>query len=330
MRLNPAICSRWPTGESAHRTRRSTRISTIDVQLPPVPLFRHHVEAIALKAVVGLLRPLPVDAASWVMGKLWRHVLPLGRRNRRTLCNLEHVLPELSAEERSKIAAGVRENLGRVFIEAFRLPEFSLDSSRFDLSGASLLADIARGNGNAVIASLHMGNWEACSGAAMQLGLKPAGVYRQLSNPIVEAGLAEARRSFYPMGLFCKRPNSDIARKVLSLVKAGGTLAILGDLRDEDGIELLFLGAPSWATTFPALVARITGAPLVAARLVRTGGVRFRAEAEVIAVPRTDDRRADIEEATRSLSQVFERWVREMPEQWLWTHKKWGRTEDAD
>eukprot|EP01037_Dinobryon_pediforme_P028308 gene28308-31526_t len=149
-----------------HRTGSSTRISTIDVRLPPVPQFRHHVEAIALKAVVGLLRPLPVDAASWLMGKLWRHVLPLGRRNQRTLRNLEYALPELSAEERLKIAAGVRENLGRVFIEAFRLPEFSLDPSRFDLTGASLLADIAQGNGNAVIASLHMGNWEACSGAA--------------------------------------------------------------------------------------------------------------------------------------------------------------------
>jgi KDO2-lipid IV(A) lauroyltransferase len=287
------------------------------------PEKRHFLELLALKMAIAAFSPLPVDQASWLMGKLWRHVLPFKRRNERTLSNLAYVMPHLTIEERKKIAADVRENFGRVFIEAFRLQEIADDEGRFDGSQAHDLKALISDGGGGVVASLHQGNWEASSTAAIQLGLRPAGVYRELTNPLVEALLLQHRTPFYPGGLFCKRPGSDVARRMLTIVKSGGTLAILADLRDDNGIHLDFLGKPSSASAFPAFVARMTGRPLLAGRLVRLGGVRFRTESEVVDVPMTDDRQADIAEATRRLAAVFERWIRENPEQWLWTHRKW-------
>jgi KDO2-lipid IV(A) lauroyltransferase len=209
------------------------------------------------------------------------------------------------------------------------LSEIVSDQSRFDLAGAELLSTIAKENGSCVIASLHQGNWEVCSSAAMQLGLRPAGVYRELTNPLVEAYILKARAPFYPLGLFCKRPGSDVARKLLSILKAGGTIAILADLRDDDGIHLDFLGKPSSANAFPAFLARMTGRPLIAGRIVRTHGVRFKGEVVEVAVPVTSDRQADIAEGTRRLAAVFEGWVRQNPEQWLWTHRKWELPNDS-
>jgi KDO2-lipid IV(A) lauroyltransferase len=294
------------------------------------PTTRHYFEDFALKLAVALFAPLSVDRASWLMGKLWRHILPFKRRNRRTLANLAYLMPHLTATERLHIAADVRENFGRVFIEAFRLKDIASDDSRFDLAGTDALRALTETNNGCVIASLHQGNWETCSSAAMKLGFKPAGVYRELTNPLVEAYLLKTRTPFYPGGLFCKRPGSDIARRLLSIVKTGGTVAILGDLRDDNGVHLDFLGKPSSANAFPAFLARMTGRPLFAGRMVRTGGVRFRGEAERIEVPVTDDKQADIAEATRRLAAVFERWVRETPEQWLWTHRKWDLPEDRE
>ena len=287
------------------------------------PEFRHYIEAFALKAAVIAFRPLSVDHASWLMGKLWRHVLPFNRRNRQALANLAFAMPQLTEAERKRIAADVRENYGRVFIEAFRLNEIVGNDSRFDLSGTDLLKQVVAEGGGCVIASLHQGNWEACTSAAMKLGLQPAGVYRELTNPIVEAYMLATRAPFYPAGLFCKRPGSDVARRLMSILKAGKSIAILADLRDDSGTHLEFLGHPSSATVFPAFMARMTGRPLIAGRIVRTGGVRFRGEVERIDVPMTDDKQADMAEATRRLSAVFERWIRENPEQWLWTHRKW-------
>jgi len=307
----------------------STLLSSTTTSEPHVtPEKRHYLEAFALKVAVALFKPLSVDHASWLMGKLWRHVLPFGRRNRRALANLALIMPQLTEPERRMIAAGVRENFGRVFIEAFRLEEIARDDSRFDLEGAQLLRRVAETGGGCIIASLHQGNWEACTSAAIKLGLSPAGVYRELTNPLAEAYMLEARAPFYPRGLFCKRPGSDIARRLITVLKAGGTIAMLSDLRDDSGVHLDFLGEPSSAIAGPAFLARMTGRPLLAGRVVRTGGVRFRGEAVAIEVPVTDDRQADIAEATRRLSQVFEGWVRENPEQWLWTHRKWDLPEE--
>jgi KDO2-lipid IV(A) lauroyltransferase len=292
------------------------------------PLLRHYLEAVALRAAVAAFSPLPVEQASWLMGKLWRHVLPFDRRNRRALANLAYAMPYLTTDERVRIAANVRENFGRVFIEAFRIDEIVKDQSRFDLRRTDLLRDIATSGSSCVMASLHQGNWEASSSAAMMLGLKPAGVYRELTNPIVEAYLLKTRAPYYPRGLFCKKPGSDVARRLLGILKGGDTVAILADLRDDSGIHLDFLGKPSSTTAFPAFLARMTGRPLIAGRIVRTGGVRFRGEVELVEVPVTSNRQDDIAEGTRRLAAVFERWIRDCPDQWLWTHRKWDLPDD--
>lgn len=286
--------------------------------------FRHHVEALALRAGVALFSLLPLDAASWVMGKLWRHVVPFRRRNDRALANLAYTMPHLSAGERKRIVDETRENFGRVFIEAFRLKEFVENPTRIDLSGAGLLKEMGERGENFVIASLHQGNWEVNSCALLRLGIAPAGVYRELSNPIVEVMVEKTRAPFYPRGLFCKRPGSDIARKLLTILKSGrDTVAMLADLRDSTGVPMDFLGRPSLVNPFPAFMARMTGRPLLVGRLVRTYGAHFRCEVERIEVPVTDDRQADILAATKHMNEVFERWIRTHPAQWMWTHRKW-------
>jgi KDO2-lipid IV(A) lauroyltransferase len=285
--------------------------------------FKHHVEAIALRVVIAVFAVLPIDAASWAMGKLWRYAIPFQRRNARAMANLAYTMPSLSKAERRAIVDEARENFGRVFIEAFRLKDILADETRIDLSDASLLDAMTAADTGFVIASLHQGNWEANTCALLRKGIEAAGVYRQLSNPIVEVLVETNRAPFYPLGLLCKRPGSDLARKLLTILKAGGAIAILADLRDATGIKIDFLDRPSLANPSPAFLARITGKPLLVGRLVRTRGARFRAEVERIDVPVTEDRHADIAEATRRLTVVLERWIRSEPAQWLWTHRKW-------
>jgi KDO2-lipid IV(A) lauroyltransferase len=98
---------------------------------------------------------------------------------------------------------------------------------------------------------------------------------------------------------------------------------MLADLREMRGIEVPFFGRPAPSTPLPALIARTLDLPLIAARAVRMGGVRFRIEAEPVAVPRTADRHGDVLAATAALHAVFERWIREDPGQWMWAHRRW-------
>ncbi|MDR3495232.1 MAG: hypothetical protein P4L82_11585 [Ancalomicrobiaceae bacterium] len=294
------------------------------------PELRHYLELWMLRAVVFILQPLSIDIASWLMGKIWRVAMTRGRRHRRALANLALALPEKSEAERRRIAAGMEENFGRVFIEVFRLAELQAHPERFDVAGAELVTHLANGGGGLVLASLHQGNWEANACALNALGVKPAGVYRQLSNPLVEDIMFKVRSAVYPAGLYCRRPRGNIARQLLQLVKAGGTLAVLSDLKDDSGVFLDFFGAPTSTNSFAAFVARMTGAPLIAAGSIRTHGVNFRGQIELVPVPHTDDRNADIEVATKRLAAVFERWIRAHPDQWLWTHRKWRLSDEEE
>ena len=42
-----------------------------------------------------------------------------------------------------------------------------------------------------------------------------------------------------------------------------------------------------------------------------------------MALPNTGDRAADVAETMRRVNALFEDWIRERPEQWLWLHRRW-------
>ena len=73
----------------------------------------------------------------------------------------------------------------------------------------------------------------------------------------------------------------------------------------------------------PAMLARQYRLPLFAVCLVRVGPARFRMEACEIEVSRTGDRAADIGAATAQTQRVFEAWIRQWPEQWMWAHRRY-------
>jgi KDO2-lipid IV(A) lauroyltransferase len=173
----------------------------------------------------------------------------------------------------------------------------------------------------AVFAALHMGNWELCGWGIHLSGLPVAAVYQALKNPLAEEFLRRRRLAVYDRGLYPR--DQATALKLRSLARSGVAVGMLADLRDHSGAELPFFGKPARVATFPAVLARRLGVPLIVGRTVRTGGVRFRIEAHRIDVPVTDDAEADILAATAALHGQFERWIAENPGQWMWAHRKW-------
>src|SRR5690606_16548691 len=50
---------------------------------------------------------------------------------------------------------------------------------------------------------------------------------------------------------------------------------------------------------------------------------RFKILIREMKVPRTDDPDADIRWITAEIQKQFEEWIREHPEQWMWSNKRW-------
>ncbi len=281
---------------------------------------RQYAEYAVFRLTAALIRALPLEIASRWSGLGWRAVAPHLRRHQRALDNLALALPETSAAERERIALGMWENLGRTFAEFFHMPQIMAEG-RVALEPFERFQAIADG-GPFVVCVLHMGNWEVASQAGLRFGLPLAGVYQKLTNPLVDRWIYKMRAPMYPGGLFDKSPTT--ARAMLRLARQGGYPAFVADLRGAGrDIETPFFGRPAKSNPFPALIARTTGLPLYAARVMRLPDARFSMRIERIEVPKTADRDADVSAATTALQARFEEFIREAPEQWMWAHRRW-------
>lgn len=300
----PGAVSRGPV---AGRSRRRVR--------------RYVLETVGFNLAGTILCALPIETASWFSGRIWRLLGPrIGNlRHRRTLANLAAAFPEKSEAERKAIAAGMWENLGRIFAETFRLAEIAA-SERVTIVTT---ADFATEPKARVFCAAHQANWEiAVLGVPDPARTRPAGVYQRIKNPWVDARVRKMRTFLYPGGLYPK--SAATSRQLIRHAREGGTLAILADQRDFRGPRVAFFGRPAPSTPFPAMVARSLGIELFAGEIIRKPNVRFEIRLTEITVPQTPDREADIITATTKLQTEFERSIRRHPEQWMWSHRRWG------
>jgi len=236
--------------------------------------------------------------------------------------------PHLTDGEIRALSLKVWDNLGRVMAEAIHLPCLRQRAwqSRRDYAGAgTVLTNPAHG---LILASGHIGAYELVVMGGFMGGFEPTGVYQELSNPLVDSFLRDLRRPMFPGGLFPKSHKT--ARKVLSIVKAGGTAAFLADQREFKGIKITFFGMPAYCNPFPSLLARHCRAPLIAGRVIRALGATFIFQADEVSVPRTKDVAADIRVGTQRFHDLLEGYIREYPEQWMWTHRKWAMPPETE
>ncbi len=282
--------------------------------------LRPRIEYVAFLALAGIIRALPLESASRGSGAGWRLVAPRLHRHQRALDNLAEAFPEKTPAEVQRIALDMWDNLGRTFAEFFHLDEI-VNGDRVQLERPDMFEALRVRGGGMVACGLHMANWEITALAALRVGKRPAGVYQQITNPLVDRYVNAIRAPFYPGGLLEKSPRT--ARALLRYAREGGCAAFLADQRERRGVEADFFGRPAPSATFPALVARAADAPIYVVRVARHKGVRFSLRFEQVAVAHTADREADVAAATRAVQATFERMIREAPEQWMWAHRRW-------
>jgi KDO2-lipid IV(A) lauroyltransferase len=183
--------------------------------------------------------------------------------------------------------------------------------------------------GPAIGVSLHMGNWELAIWPFTLAGNNPAAVYRTVKNPYVDAYLRDMRKVLYPGGLLGKGRDREegqaTARRIMGFVRDGGRLGIVCDLHDRTGLPVPFFGKPARSVTIPAMIARRLGARIWMSRCLRVGKQsRFQIELKELKVPRSANQADDVKWITTEMQKQFETWIREAPEQWMWSNRRWG------
>ena len=300
--------------------------------MPGLLDLQHRLEYLLLRAIVGTVRAMPLEMAASLSARLWRLIAPWQRRHRRALENLAIAFPEKSPRERQAIALAMWENLGRVMAETMQIDRLIKDRDRLEIVNKGLLDRYKNKLGPAIGVSLHMGNWELAIWPLTMAGANPAAVYRNVKNPYVDRYLRHQRRDLYPGGLFGKgkvegsrEEGQKTARLIMDYVRKGGRLGLVCDLYDRQGLAVPFFGTPARSVAIPAMIARRVGARIWMARCVRVGKAsRFRIEIKELKVPRTENASADVTWVTAEMQKQFEAWIREVPEQWMWSNRRWA------
>ncbi len=301
-------------------------------KLPFLLDLRYRLEYLLLRGLIGFVRLLPLERAVRLSGRLLRKIAPYGRRHRRALANLKIAFPEKTDAEREEIALKMWENLGRVVAETMQIDRILQEPDRIEVVNAHLLERYHGKMGSMINVSMHMGNWELTVVPLLRAGISTAAVYRLVKNPYVDQYLRSIRNELYPDGLFARgkagkrlKAGHQTARQLGSYVRQGGRLSFLADLYDGKGIAVPFFGRPAKSTPFPAMLARRTGSRMWIARCTRIGDEsRFRVEVKELKVYWSDDSKADIEKTTAGMQKQFEEWIRETPEQFAWSNRRWS------
>ena len=196
------------------------------------------------------------------------------------------------------------------------------DRVEIDSSIAHLDERLEDGRG-AIIVTAHIGDWELLCARLRRRGQVGAVVGRVRRNDPSHRWLTDMRQAY---GVETIAQDAS-ARHALRVVKNGGVLGLLSDLRVRqiEGRTLPFLGTPARVMTAPASFARALAMPLNPVRCVRPpGSDRYVLSAEKPLFLRADlPREAAADDLLTRQNAVFARWICETPEQWAWHQKRW-------
>jgi KDO2-lipid IV(A) lauroyltransferase len=247
-------------------------------------------------------------------GLLWTLAAP---RRRVTLVNLRLCFPELSDAERAALGRRTFGNLARALIDHGVLAR--ADRAAFErfvrIEGAQHLTDPA--NRPLILVAPHFIGLDA-GGLAVNTLARGVSIYARSRNPEWDRWLLEIRNRFNAP-LLIQREGFDLRAAVRAL-KDGLPFYYLPDQDpgERNGIFVPFFGIATATLPMVPRLAKMAGAKVsLCVTEMTADGYVFHVEP-----PLADYPSGDVEADTARMNAEIERWARRLPDQYLWTHKR--------
>lgn len=268
-------------------------------------------------AIVNALPARVVYAGADFAGDLWRRFSP--ERRRLVAANLARVCAATgrptSGRAFGTLVRDAFRHHARYYAEILRSPHYDPEriGEMVEVDEWERYAALIE-RGPCVFVSWHLGNFEPFAAILANLG-RPAMAPVEEIEPHELFEFLSARRASGKLELVpLSRSRSALARKL----RDGGIVGVLGDrvIGAGSGVEVSVFGHPAQIPIGPATLAVTSGTPLITGRCLRVGPDRFHAEGEVLELPASGDRRADITRVTEQLARRLEKDIAAAPEQW--------------
>lgn len=263
------------------------------------------------------------DILAWLACDVVRYRRGVVRENLRTS------FPEKSDKELRRIEKGFYRFLGDYFVETLRLGAMTEKNmrKRLRVEGIEEVNDaVARGQSVSIYLG-HYCNWEWVSSLPLHIDPKArcAQIYHPLNNRFFDRIFFKLRTRFKANNV----PMNDILQKLIGW-KREGVPSVTGYIADQApgmNIHLFtdFLNHDTGVYTGPERISKFLGAKVVYAWMSRPKRgyytLRF--------IPISENvKKEQMFEVTRRYFSLLEANIREAPEYWLWSHRRWKRNRE--
>lgn len=279
------------------------------------------------------VRRLPVaccygigDVGSWITTRLMRS------RTRALVDNLRVVRPDASGRELEALALLTYRTYARDTIDFIRSLTLTRDQfqKKMALFHCATLDRVLEERRGAIVAGGHFGNWEL-GGLAVRLILgHPMAV---VGRPEPSAAVGRFRRQMRTShGIETVEIGQmlETALRIRRLLAQNYLVAMLMDRHlGRDRVEVTFFGRRTPFLRSPAMIAQMSGAPLLPAFMIRRADGRYDGWfGQAIYADRSRSTDESIQAATQAFAQQLEAEIRRHPHLWYQFYRYW--TNDAD
>ncbi|MEP4147583.1 MAG: lysophospholipid acyltransferase family protein [Halioglobus sp.] len=239
--------------------------------------------------------------------------------------NLSKAFPDKSDAERSSLARAFYRQFSQVALEIIKArrmqPEDFLQRAR--MLNPELLQQYSKDFSESVIVlTIHQGNWEwMLHGATTHFDIPISPVYKPLHNKTADKLIYDIRSQFGSRPLSMDESVKDIIRRRREF-RIFVLVADQSPIRSERGYWTTFMNQEANFYLGAETIAKMTKFPVLYAQCHRRSKGHYEIEFKELAEPPYDK---DTHTLTDRYVAMAEEAIREEPESWLWTNRRWKR-----
>jgi KDO2-lipid IV(A) lauroyltransferase len=254
----------------------------------------------------------------------------IGYRKAVVMQNISRAFPEKSAREVTVLAKKFYRHLVCLSLEVGKSQRMSLEDfrERVTLANPELLREkTANLTRPAIVLTIHQGNWEwMLHGANAHLGVPIDPVYKPLRSAAADRVMLQIRSQFGARPVNMEQSSRDIIRRRREF-RIFVMVADQSPTRQERGLWTRFLNQEAKFYIGGQTLAHLTGFPLLFAQCKTTARGHYQIVFHEVGEPPYDKSSNAL---TERFVQLTEQAIREQPETWLWSNRRWKRSRERD